>query len=61
MCIRTGDGPRRRPYPGEAKTDRRRDAFLVADTGRTRRRRVHWLDAGDDELLAPLRVLKLLC
>ena len=43
-------------YPGEAKTDRR-DAFVLADTGRTRRRQVHWLDARDDELLAQLRVL----
>ena len=31
-------------YPGEAKTDRR-DAFVLADTGRTRRHQVHWLDA----------------
>jgi Transposase len=36
-------------YPGEAKTDKR-DAFIIADTGRTRRRQVHWLDAGSDEL-----------
>ena len=43
-------------YPGEAKTDRR-DAFVLADTGRTRRSQVHWLDARDDELLAQLRVL----
>ena len=43
-------------YPGEAKTDRR-DAFVLADTGRTRRKQVHWLDAGSDELLASLRVL----
>ncbi len=43
-------------YPGEAKTDRR-DAYVLADTGRTRRRQVHWLDAGSDELLAQLRVL----
>ena len=43
-------------YPGEAKTDRR-DAFVLADTGRTRRHQVHWLDARDDELLAQLRVL----
>jgi transposase len=43
-------------YPGEAKTDRR-DAYVLADTGRTRRRQVHWLDAGSDELLAALRVL----
>ena len=33
-------------YPGESKTDRR-DAFVLADTGRTRRHQVHWLDAGD--------------
>ncbi len=43
-------------YPGEAKTDRR-DAFVIADTARTRRRSVHWLDAGSDELLDQLRVL----
>lgn len=43
-------------YPGEAKTDRR-DAFVIADTARTRRRSVHWLDAGSDELLEQLRVL----
>ena len=43
-------------YPGEAKTDRR-DAYVLADTGRTRRRQVHWLDASSDELLAQLRVL----
>ena len=43
-------------YPGESKTDRR-DAFVLADTGRTRRHQVHWLDAGDDELLVQLRVL----
>lgn len=43
-------------YPGEAKTDRR-DALVLADTGRTRRRQVHWLDVGSDELLAQLRVL----
>ena len=43
-------------YPGESKTDRR-DAFVIADTGRTRRRSVHWLDAGNDELLHQLRVL----
>jgi transposase len=43
-------------YPGEAKTDRR-DAFVLADTGRTRRKQVHWLDASSDELLASLRVL----
>jgi transposase len=43
-------------YPGEAKTDRR-DAFVIADTARTRRRSVHWLDADSDELLDQLRVL----
>ena len=43
-------------YPGEAKTDRR-DAYVLADTGRTRRKQVHWLDATSDELLAQLRVL----
>lgn len=43
-------------YPGEAKTDRR-DAFVIADTARLRRRQVHWLDAGSDELLEQLRVL----
>jgi transposase len=43
-------------YPGEAKTDRR-DAYVIADTGRTRRRQVHRLDAGSDELLERLRVL----
>jgi transposase len=43
-------------YPGEAKTDRR-DAFVLADTGRTRRRQVHWLGTHSDELLAQLRVL----
>ena len=43
-------------YPGESKTDRR-DAFVLADTGRTRRHQVHWLDAGNDELLDQLRVL----
>src|SRR5580700_6546735 len=43
-------------YPGEAKTDRR-DAYVMADTGRTRRKQVHWLDAGSDELLGALRVL----
>ena len=42
--------------PGESKTDRR-DAFVLADTGRTRRHQVHWLDAGNDELLVQLRVL----
>jgi transposase len=43
-------------YPGEAKTDRR-DAYIIADTGRTRRKQVHWLDTASDELLAQLRVL----
>ncbi|HET9059970.1 MAG TPA: IS110 family transposase, partial [Acidimicrobiales bacterium] len=43
-------------YPGEAKTDKR-DAFVIADTARTRRRQVHWLDAGSDDLLDQLRVL----
>jgi transposase len=43
-------------YPGEAKTDRR-DAFVIADTARMRRRQVHWLDVGSDELLNQLRVL----
>lgn len=43
-------------YPGEAKTDRR-DAFVIADTARLRRRQVHWLDTGNDELLEQLRVL----
>ena len=43
-------------YLGEAKTDKR-DAFIIADTGRTRRRQVSWLDAGSDELLGQLRVL----
>jgi transposase len=43
-------------YPGEAKTDRR-DALVLADTGRNRRRHIHWLDTHSDELLAQLRVL----
>lgn len=43
-------------YPGEAKTDRR-DAFVIADTARTRRTKVHWLDTSSDELLEQLRVL----
>ena len=43
-------------YPGEAKTDRR-DAYILGDTARTRRKQVHWLDASRDELLAQLRVL----
>jgi transposase len=43
-------------YPGKAKTDKR-DACVIADTARTRRRQVYWLDAGSDELLTQLRVL----
>ena len=43
-------------YPGEAKTDKR-DAYIIADTGRTRRKQVHWLDVGSDDLLERLRVL----
>lgn len=43
-------------YPGEAKTDRR-DAFVIADTARTRRTKVHWLDTTSDELLQQLQVL----
>jgi transposase len=43
-------------YHGEAKTDRR-DAYFLADTARTRRKQVHWLDTASDELLAQLRVL----
>jgi transposase len=43
-------------YPGEAKTDRI-DAFVIADTARTRRTKVHWLDTRSDELLDQLRVL----
>jgi hypothetical protein len=39
-------------YPGEGKTDRR-DAYVIADTARTRRRQVHWLDTASDELLDP--------
>lgn len=42
-------------YPGEAKTDRK-DAFVIADTARTRRHQVHWLGV-NDELLVQLRVL----
>jgi len=42
-------------YPGEAKTDRR-DAMIIGDTARTRRKQVHWLTI-DDELLLQLRVL----
>ena len=41
-------------YPGEAKTDRQ-DAYVIADTARTRRKQVQWLDAGSDELLERLR------
>jgi len=44
------------PCPGEAKTGRR-DSCILAGTGRTRRKQVHWLDASPDELLAQLRVL----
>ena len=43
-------------YPGEAKTDRRA-AYVIADTARTRRTPIHWLDTGSDELLDQLRVL----
>lgn len=43
-------------YPGEAKTDRR-DAFVIADTARTRRRQIQWLDTGSDALLDQLRIL----
>ena len=43
-------------YPGEAKTDKR-DAFIIAGTGRTRRKQVQWLDAASDELLERLRAL----
>ena len=42
-------------YPGEAKTDRR-DAYVIADTARTRRDQIHWLSV-DDDLLVQLRVL----
>jgi transposase len=42
-------------YPGEAKTDRR-DSFVIADTARIHRARVHWLTASD-ELLDQLRIL----
>lgn len=42
-------------YPGEAKTDPI-DARILADTARTRRHQVHWLDITDD-LLGELRVL----
>lgn len=43
-------------YPGESKTDRR-DAFVIADTARTRRKNVHWLDTASDDLLEQLQVL----
>ena len=36
-------------YPGEAKSDRR-GVFVLADTARTQRCRVHWLDASDELL-----------
>jgi Transposase len=39
-----------------AKTDRR-DALILADTARTRRKQVRWLDASSAKLLAQLRVL----
>ncbi len=42
-------------YPGEAKTDRR-DSFVIADTARIHRARVHWLTPSD-ELLQELSVL----
>lgn len=42
-------------YPGDAKTDRR-DAYVIADTARTRRDKIHWLGI-DDDLLTQLRVL----
>ena len=42
-------------YPGDAKTDRR-DAYVIADTARTRRSQIHWLGI-DDDLLVQLRVL----
>lgn len=42
-------------YPGDAKTDQR-DAYVIADTARTRRTQIHWL-AIDDDLLIQLRVL----
>ena len=44
-------------HRGSARSRGGNDAFVLADTGRTRRRQVHWLDARDDELLAQLRVL----
>lgn len=42
-------------YPGDAKTDRR-DAYVIADTARTRRSQIHWIGV-DDDLLVQLRVL----
>lgn len=42
-------------YPGDAKTDRR-DAYVIADTARSRRDQIHWLGI-DDDLLVQLRVL----
>ena len=42
---------------GEAKTDRSDAYYILADTARTRRKQVRWLDASSDELLAQLRVL----
>lgn len=42
-------------YPGESKTDPL-DAHVLADTARTRRSQIHWLEA-TDELLEQLRVL----
>jgi transposase len=42
-------------YPGEAKTDPK-DSFVLADTARTHRSRVHWL-AASDEVLEELRIL----
>lgn len=42
-------------YPGDAKTDRR-DAFVIADTARTRRNQIHWIALSDD-LLVQLRIL----
>ena len=42
-------------YPGDAKTDRR-DAFVIADTARTRRTQIHWIGVTDD-LLVQLKVL----
>lgn len=42
-------------YPGESKTDRR-DAYVIADTARTRSTQIHWLSI-EDELLVQLRIL----